>query len=38
MAMEYADVGIVCDDCELPEIMADVHNARIGLREFDGAN
>ncbi len=33
--MEYADVGIRRDDCELPEVIAEVRNARVGLREFD---
>ncbi len=38
MAMEYADVGVGRDDCELPEVIAEVRNARVGLREFDGAD
>jgi hypothetical protein len=38
MAMEYADVGVGRDDCELPEVITEVWNARVGLREFDGAD
>ncbi len=38
MAMEYADVGVGRDDCELPEVITEVHNTRVGLREFDGAD
>ena len=36
--MEYADVGVGPDGYELPEVVADVHPTRVGLREFDGAN
>ena len=36
--MEYADVGIGPDGYELPNVVADVHPTRVGLREFDGAS